>query len=104
MTTNQKKIKRRPKKIVTKTIALFLVVLSGVLIYNVYDEISTTYKLKAEKKEVEEKLILVEKENAELTSQKNKLEDPAYVQSYARGNYMFSKEGEKVYYLPSTKE
>lgn len=98
------KIKRKPKKIVTRTLALFLVVLSVVLIYNVVIEITTTYRLQAEIKEVEEQLASVQKENGELISQKTKLEDPAYVQSYARGNYMFSKEGEKVYYLPSTKE
>ena len=29
-----------------------------------------------------------------------KLEDPDYVQTYARGEYMFSKGDEKVFYLP----
>ncbi|MBR0213930.1 MAG: septum formation initiator family protein, partial [Solobacterium sp.] len=29
-----------------------------------------------------------------------KLEDPDYIQSYARGNYMLSKDGEQIFYLP----
>ena len=40
-------------------------------------------------------------ENASLVSKKGKLEDPNYVQTYARGNYMFSKDGEQIFYLPS---
>ena len=32
----------------------------------------------------------------------SKLEDPEYVKSYARGEYMLSKEGEQIFYLPSS--
>ena len=96
--------KRRPKKVVTLFVSLILLTISGFLIYNVVKEITNTMNLKKELAIVEEKLQEVEKENAELVSQREKLQDPAYVQSYARGNYMFSKEGEKIYYLPQTNE
>ena len=39
-------------------------------------------------------------ENASLIATKEKLEDPEYIQTYARGEYMFSKGDEKVFYLP----
>ena len=102
--TTKKVIKKRPKKFVTVIIATVFVALSVFLIYKVSVEVSTTYRLNEELKSVNEELAKVEKENLSLSSQKEKLEDPAYVQSYARGNYMFSKEGETIYYLPSNKE
>ena len=42
----------------------------------------------------------VKQESAYLTSEKEKLTDPDYVQSYARGTYMLSKDGEQIFYLP----
>ncbi|MBR4484761.1 MAG: septum formation initiator family protein, partial [Erysipelotrichaceae bacterium] len=51
-------------------------------------------------KVVEAELEALRDENASLTSTKEKLEDPDYVQTYARGEYMFSKGDEKVFYLP----
>ena len=50
---------------------------------------------------VEAELERLKEENATLTSTKEKLEDPEYIQTYARGEYMFSKGDEKVFYLPS---
>ena len=41
-----------------------------------------------------------EDENVYLTTERAKLEDPDYIQSYARGNYMLSKDGEQIFYLP----
>ncbi|MFI3283571.1 MAG: septum formation initiator family protein [Erysipelotrichaceae bacterium] len=98
------KEKRKLKKTVTKLIALCFFAGSGWLIYQVYLEVMTTIALKEEKVLVEEELAIIEKENESLISQKTKLEDEDYVQSYARGNYLFSKEGEQIYYLPGSKE
>ncbi len=50
---------------------------------------------------VEAQLQELKDENASLVSTKEKLEDPDYIQTYARGEYMFSKGDEKVFYLPS---
>ena len=52
-------------------------------------------------KVVEQQLEALRDENASLISTKEKLEDPEYIQTYARGEYMFSKGDEKVFYLPS---
>ena len=41
-------------------------------------------------------------ENERLVSEKEKLMDPDYVQSYARGNYMLTKDGEQIFYLPES--
>ena len=48
-----------------------------------------------------EELEKLKAENAELISQKDKLEDDNYLQSYARNNYMFSKDGQQIFFLPS---
>ena len=61
----------------------------------------TTMRLQKQLQEVKTELEIITEENTLLTSKKDKLEDPNYVQSYARGNYMLSKEGEQVFYLPS---
>ena len=50
---------------------------------------------------MEQQLEALRDENASLISTKEKLEDPEYIQTYARGEYMFSKGDEKVFYLPS---
>ena len=60
------------------------------------------FALQQQAQVVEEELELLRLENASLTSTKEKLEDPDYVQTYARGEYMFSKDDEKVFYLPSS--
>ena len=57
-------------------------------------------ELKSDLADVQEQLQQVHDENTYLTSQRDKLQDPDYVQSYARGNYMLTKEGENIYYLP----
>ncbi len=70
------------------------------LIYGIGLEIKTTINLKSELAEDQERLEKVKEEKEYLITQKSKLEDPNYVQSYARGNYTMTKEGEKIYYLP----
>ena len=60
-----------------------------------------TMELKNQLEDVKLRLETIQAENEQLTSQQEKLQDPNYVQSYARGNYMLSKEGEQIFYLPS---
>lgn len=69
-------------------------------IYSVVQEVMTTVSLQKELAEVQAKLATVEDENSYLNDQKTKLQDPDYVESYARGNYQLSKDGEKIFYLP----
>lgn len=99
-----RKIKKpRKKKLrpVVKLLCFGVIAFSCWLIYGVIDEIGTTFTLKQQLAETKVKLEEVKDENQYLLDQKNKLSDPNYVQSYARGNYMLTKDGEKIYYLPS---
>ena len=43
-------------------------------------------------------------ENRYLTNEKEKLQDPDYVETYARGKYQLSKDGEQIFYLPENTE
>lgn len=92
--------KRTPKKPIIRLFSLIAIGFSAYLIYGVVNEIMTTIELKNQLAAIEQELAVIKEENAQLTSQKDKLEDPGYVQSYARGNYMLSKEGEQIFYLP----
>ncbi len=72
------------------------------MIYGVVKEVYNTVQLRNHLSEVETELNNITAENKRLTTQKEKLEDPDYVQAFARSNYLVSKEGEKVFYLPSS--
>ncbi len=105
MTEIKKKKKKKKKQvnglpIARKLIPLMLLPLSAYFIYVVVTEVSTTVRLHQQLAEVQAKLQEVKDENTYLTQQKEKLQDPDYVESYARGNYQLSKDGEQIFYLP----
>lgn len=103
MTETKKIIKKKKKKKMTpilKLLCLVLIAVSGYLLYSVAQEVYTTVQLKKQLAEVQTKLTEVQDENSYLTTEKEKLSDPDYVESYARGNYMLSKDGEQIFYLP----
>lgn len=93
----KKKVKNR-----FNSILLSVVLLGGTifLLIPVVEEIGNTFRLNETLKEVQAQLIILEQENSSLNEQKTKLLDPEYVKSYARANYMLTKEGEQIYYLP----
>lgn len=96
------KMKKRPKKFVFKILSIFLVAFSIYLLAGVVNELTMMVNLKQRTEAAQVELDKLKDENAELISKKAKLEDPNYVQSYARGNYMFSKDGEQIFYFPET--
>ena len=103
--TKKKKQKKQKKQInglpiAKKIIPVVLLPLSAMMIYSAVNEITTTVKLNQQLAEVQAKLQEVKDENTYLTQQKEKLQDPDYVESYARGNYQLSKDGEQIFYLP----
>ncbi len=103
--TNKKKTKKKKNRRLTPVTKLICVVLIGVsvwLLYSVGREVMTTIELRRQLAEVEEKLQKVQAENERLNKEKEKLKDPDYVQSYARGNYILSKDGEQIFYLPES--
>ena len=96
-----KKIARRKAKtIVSKLISIALIVAAIAIFTSVLQNVITMFSLQQQAKLVEAELEALRDENASLISTKEKLEDPDYVKTYARGEYMFSKGDEKVFYLP----
>ncbi|MBQ9048038.1 MAG: septum formation initiator family protein [Solobacterium sp.] len=109
--TKQKLVKKTRKKKKTrkltpfvKLICFILIGVSAFLLFEVAREIYTTVELRRQLAEAEEKYQEVKDENAYLTTEREKLTDPEYVQSYARGNYMLSKDGEQIFYLPEKED
>ncbi len=109
MKDKKKKKQKKQKKqlnglpIARRIIPIILLPISAWMIYTAVNEISTTVKLNQQLAEVQAKLQEVKDENTYLTQQKEKLQDPDYVESYARGNYQLSKDGEQIFYLPENK-
>lgn len=109
--TKQRPVKKTRKKKKTrkltpfvKLICFILIGVSAFLLFEVAREIYTTVELRRQLAEAEEKYQEVKDENAYLTTEREKLTDPEYVQSYARGNYMLSKDGEQIFYLPEKED
>ena len=101
--TETKAKKKTSKRKMTPLLRLFcyiMIFISGLLLWRVFDEVYTTMTLKKQLVEVQEKYQEVLDENAYLTSEREKLEDPDYVASYARGTYLLSKDDEQIFYLP----
>jgi cell division protein DivIC len=81
-------------------LSLALLALTFVFMMPVIEELQNTFQLSQSLKEVQAELLILEQENTLLEEQKTKLLDPEYVKSYARANYMLTKDGEQIYYLP----
>lgn len=96
--------KKRKMTPLMKLVSVAIIFVSGYLIYLVTKELARTVELRKELAEVREKLQEVQDENNFLNNEKAKLQDPDYIENYARGNYMLSKEGEQIFYLPADKD
>ncbi|MBQ6333739.1 MAG: septum formation initiator family protein [Erysipelotrichaceae bacterium] len=92
--------KKKKNSIISKLISIVLIVAAITILTGVLEKIYKMFTLQQQAKVVEAELEALRDENASLISTKEKLEDPDYVQTYARGEYMFSKGDEKVFYLP----
>jgi cell division protein DivIC len=90
----------KPKKLIKQVMNFVLLSLSAFMLYTVGTEVYTTIRLRQQLSLAQSQLNGLETENAALTQQKEKLLDPDYVRSYARAQYMLSKEGEQIFYLP----
>lgn len=85
-------------------VSLLFIAISIPLFKPVVDEVINTIELSQNLSNVEEELLILEEQNQMLAEQKEKLEDPEYVKSYARATYMLTKDGEQIYYLPEESE
>ncbi len=87
-----------------RLICYLIIAASVFLLVEVAKEIYTTVELRKQLAEVQQKYQEVQDESAYLLQEREKLTDPDYVQSYARGNYMLSREGEQIFYLPENED
>ncbi|MBQ1531751.1 MAG: septum formation initiator family protein [Solobacterium sp.] len=99
-TVKKKKKQKRKMTPFLRLICYLIIAASVFLLVEVAKEIYTTVELKKQLAEVQQKYQEVQDESAYLLQEREKLTDPDYVQSYARGNYMLSREGEQIFYLP----
>ncbi len=76
-----------------------LFIIGGVLtsLSNIWIEIYEKYK---EKKELEEKILVLKEKEEELTVDVERLQDPEYVARYLREKYFYSKNGEYIIRIP----
>lgn len=100
----KKKTAKRKMTPFLKLLCFVLIGVSAFLLYRVVLEIITTITLKQQLAVVEERYQEVQDENEYLTREREKLEDPDYVASYARGNYLLSKDDEQIFYLPEDED
>lgn len=98
------KKRRRVMTPLFKLIVIFIFVAGVFFTWSVVSEVFKTLDLKSQLKKAEQQLQIIKDENTKLISQRDKLTDPNYVQNYARGNYMLTKDGEEIFYLPSDGE
>jgi Septum formation initiator len=83
-----------------KLICIAVIAASVLMLWSVVKEVITTVQLQQQLAEVQNELQKVTDENTYLNSEKTKLQDPDYVENYARGKYMLSKDGEQIFHLP----
>lgn len=95
---NVKKKKKHPLRTFFSLIAIFA---AAFMIFMAAEDFMTTLSLKKDISESQAMIADLENQQAKLTDEKTKMEDPAYVKRYARGKYMVSKPGEQVFKLPS---
>lgn len=93
--------KKKKNGSLSKIISIVLISFAILILFDVFKRVYDMFALQAQAELVEEQLKIIKEENASLIDTKEKLEDPDYIQTYARGEYMFSKGDEKVFYLPS---
>ncbi len=100
----RKKKKRRKLTPFMKLVCYGLIAGSIYLFYSAGRELYTTFQLRQELSEVQQKLQEIQDENLLLNEEKQKLQDPNYVQNYVRGKYMISKTDEQIFYLPENEK
>lgn len=98
--TGKKKKTKRKLTPFMKLICYVLLLVSGFMLFQVGQEMYRTFSLRKQFAEVQKEYQKVQDENKYLVTEQQKLEDPNYVQSYARGNFMLTKDGEQIFYLP----
>ena len=102
MSEPKKKKGRHPG--VTLAISLVLLLMSGYFLINVFSETRITYTLLTDINEAKKEYEALKQETELLVNERDKLQDPNYVENYARGQYLITKEGEAIYHLPAVND
>lgn len=84
-------------------LSIFCLAFIGVTGYSAAQEIMQSRALKAELRSSKKELGILQDEQTRLSLEKDKLTDPAYVENYARGKHLLSKDDEQVFVLPKGK-
>ena len=94
----KRKVKKKARRIATFgfisiVLILFIVATLGKIFIDIVDKYN-------EKKELENKLVVLKEKKKELENDVSKLEDPEYLARYAREKYFYSKDGELILRIP----
>lgn len=98
----KKKIGKRAKGRLFLAFIFFGAIISA-LSYKFFYNVKLIREIQEEKKFLEEQLVKLEEEEKVLSSDIEKLKDPAYIAIYAREKYLYSKDGELIIRLPDDK-
>lgn len=96
---NVSKLKKKKSKNETSRIGMslfFVVMVLVILISTIFSDVQQIIYNKNQTKELSAKYTVLLEEEASLTSEVNKLQDPEYKARYAREKYMYTKDGEKI--------
>lgn len=94
---NKTKKKNRAGRFVFSVICLAMIAFFGT---GAAIDIVESVQLKAELKAARKELVELKDGKESLVLQQQKLTDPAYVENYARGTHLLSKDDEQVFVLP----
>ncbi len=96
--TNHKDVKKLKKQNKSRIVFLLftVVIFVVILISTVFNDVLQIYRNRKETEELNNKYVELLEEEASLNSEVIKLQDPSYVERYAREKYLYTKEGEKI--------
>lgn len=99
--TKKKKEKRKSNPLVKSLTLFVMLMVSGILMYNVFTEVLETRNLKEEIAQANSESESLKEQKENLKMQKENLNDTEYLIRYARAKYLATKEdGEQVFKLP----
>lgn len=96
--------RKRPNLAVRMLLTAIMLAASVYFIVNICNEASITISLFSDRVQAKNQLEELQQEKDKLNDQKAKLNDKNYVENYARGEYMITKDGESIYHLPARSE